>query len=395
MNIPINIEILKWARDAAGFSLIEAAERSKINPIKQKGSRKAFTPGERLAIWESGEDTPSFRQLERIAKAYRRPILTFFLSNPPIEETSLNDFRTVADRKILSSPELSALKRRIELLHENIKNILQEEEQEPLSFVGKFTMDLPPSDMAKEIRKILNFLFIEQRRISSRASLLAELRKRAHHCGIFVLFEGDLGSHHSRIDPEEFRGMAICDEIAPLIVINKNDYKAAQLFTFIHEIGHILLGSSGISNFDSVSTLDHQFFEDKERYCNQVAAEFLVPSEILIEIIPRNEDEITSSIDYLSTYFKVSRLVIARRLYDLNAMNKDQYWYIFEKYQKEWVAYKVDSKSSPTKNILDKYRLGSKVITTIINAVAAGKLGYAEATKILNVKLERFDLINK
>ena len=64
---------------------------------------------------------------------------------------------------------------------------------------------------------------------------------------MFVLLKGDLGNYRTAIDVEVFRGFAIADDIAPFVVINDNDSKAAWSFTLLHELTHLLLGQTGIS----------------------------------------------------------------------------------------------------------------------------------------------------
>src|SRR5258708_3216548 len=92
----------------------------------------------------------------------------------------------------------------------------------------------------------------------------ALLRSRVEAIGVFVLLVGNLGSHHTAIDVEAFRGFALSDEIAPFIVLNDQDARAAWSFTLIHELAHLWLGTTGVSGAFADARI--------ERFCNEVAA---------------------------------------------------------------------------------------------------------------------------
>lgn len=123
-EVPLNHHLLQCAREQADFTLEQAATRAGIKDLKSMG----LSAKERLAIWERGEEKPTLNQLELIARAYRRPLLTFFLSEPPRMETRLQDFRTVGDQPVeKSSPEFSAFRRQIETLQKEVRTLIEEE----------------------------------------------------------------------------------------------------------------------------------------------------------------------------------------------------------------------------------------------------------------------------
>jgi transcriptional regulator with XRE-family HTH domain len=126
--IPINPSMLQWARLEAGLSLQEAADRARVSSPRQRKDENKINPEDRLASWEKGDDFPSLNQLEKIAKAYCRPLLTFFLPQPPIKIAIFADFRTVSHfTRTVDSPEFAALKRRIIILHRELCELAVDE----------------------------------------------------------------------------------------------------------------------------------------------------------------------------------------------------------------------------------------------------------------------------
>lgn len=398
--IPLNATILKWARLEAGLALDEAAERAGItSPRRRKGDERAVTPSERLQAWEEGQDVPSLAQLEAVAAAYRRPLITFFLPSPPAKQSRLADFRTIgglASRQ--DSPEFAAFKRRLEARHTELREILILEGQQKLPFVGSARGVISPQPLIKLLRHALMFQFDEQKKLDDGDHVLRVLRERAQQIGIFVLVEGDLGSHHTAIAADEFRGIAIADSIAPLVVINANDTKAARLFTLIHELAHLWLGESGISNVNAFENSDAcQINRQTERLCNLVAAEFLVPKSALNDAIQAlNIGDVWDIVDALAKDFKVSRDVIARRLLDCNHITSNDYETIANRLHAIWRSIKIKQKASgggPNRNTLDRFRLGERMLQTVTSAAFDGKISLQEAARILRLPVSRFDKV--
>ena len=236
-SIPINPTILQWARLEAGLSLYEAASRAKITPPRKRKDEPALTAEDRLAAWEEGKGTPSLNQLENIASAYRRPLLTFFLAQPPQKTAAMADFRTVGNRpSSADTPEFAALRRRIILLHQELRALAEDAGNPKLSFVGSLNENTPLHQFVSTLRTTLGFTVEEQRRVRNEDAMFGYLRDLAQNIGIYVLLEGNVGSHHSNVSVEEFRGIALADELVPMVVVNPNDAKAAMVFTLVHEL---------------------------------------------------------------------------------------------------------------------------------------------------------------
>ncbi|MBI2934009.1 MAG: ImmA/IrrE family metallo-endopeptidase [Chloroflexi bacterium] len=389
-DVPINPRILRWAREQASFSPEQAADRAGIRELKAKG----LTGGERLATWESGKDSPTLNDLEAIARAYRRPLLTFFLPEPPQVETRLQDFRTVGDRPAdKSTPEFAAFRRQIEALQKEVRTLIAEEGGNPLDFIGSATTNTRPLEIAQAIRNTLEFTLANQQQVHSPEELFHVLREKAGDAGIFTLCRADLGSWHSKISVAEFRGLVISDAIAPFIVINPNDARTALVFTLIHEMAHLWLGESGISNIATL-TADTSGYQEREIFCNQVAAEFLVPgATFLSELRALGDMEMERKIQLLAGIFKVSRIVISRRLLDFKRITSKVYWDLYNQWRDEAHRERETRKQregGPGYFVLTRSKLGSKLLNKVIGAAYDGRLSYSAAARMLGVRIDYF-----
>lgn len=397
-DVPVNHQILAWARKEANLSPTNVAIKSGIKDLKAKGKKEGLSSILRLERWEKGIDTPTFPQLKKLAKTYRRPVLTFFLPELPIKQTRIKDFRTVGDRAIDSesfSPEFSALLRRIEAMQLILHDLLLKTGSNPLPFVASIKADLSPKDAAQKIRDLFNYSFDDQKNSGGYyEKVFSDIRTKVELKGVFVLVEGNLGSYHTNIPPDVFRGLAISDNIAPTIVINPNDAKPARIFSLIHEFFHILTGVTGVSNWNSLDISEKNVAPHSEAFCSQVAAEFLVPeSELLTEwekfTIGYSPED---SIKRIAKEFSVSRIVIARRLLDFGELTKDFYWEFFDSCREEWRLLRNRIKKNkdfkiPLK-IRIRSRLGNRLTDTLISAAREGKISELDASRILNVKIK-------
>lgn len=391
-TIPVNPALLQWARMEAGLSLQEAAERAKITPPRQKKGEERLLPEDRLASWEQGTEAPSLNQLKQIAKAYHRPLLTFFLSEPPAQAEQPADFRTIPKHAFTKdTPEFSALKRRVIILHRELKALADADGSPELPFVGSYSPYSGVTGLISAIRKELRVKPEDQFRQQNENTLLGYLRDRAHDAGIYVVFMGDLGSYHSRIEPEEFRGMALADSVVPLIVINKNDAKPAMLFTLIHELAHIWLGTSAISNTNGLGT--NPVSNAVEKLCNATAAEFLVPKDQIRAAWEGPGESLQQTVDELAGKFKVSGAVIGRRLLDARLIHGREYDELLSFYQKRWDSLKSQAKArrgGPSPNMLAGYALGKKTLTAFMQAVDNDRITLQDASRVLNIPVSRF-----
>ncbi len=233
--VQINPRMLSRARETAGLSPEEAAAK-----LGLKSTAKA-TAAEKLLQAESGKRPVSQGMLEEAAATYRRPLITFYLPQPPPRAERGEDFRTIAGA---ASPRedalLDALVRDVRTRQQQLREaLLDDEDTESLPFVASCRMAEGARSVAAKIRVTLGVGTAEQRQARDTGALFSLLRAAAERAGVYVLLLGDLGSHHSDIGEEVFRGAALADDVAPFVVINDNDATPARSFTLLHELAHI------------------------------------------------------------------------------------------------------------------------------------------------------------
>lgn len=303
-------EMITWARERAGLTIDDLGRRFK-----------------RLAEWESGEVNPTLRQVQDFASATRTPVGYLFLEQPPDERLPVSDFRRLAeDQPRQPSPDLLDTIYMCQQRQEWYRNFALSYGEDRIDLVGAATTATEIPAFAAELRERMEFGLENRAKINRWTDALRFLRQRTEDIGILVMISGIVGSNtHRKLDVAEFRGFALSDPIAPLIFVNGSDTKAAQIFTIVHEIGHILLGETGVSNPEP-RTVGHGTIE---RWCNAFAAEFLVPLNAFEEIEP-TMDDLASQLDSLALRFKVSTLVILRRMQEAKLLTEDEFKNAYE-----------------------------------------------------------------
>jgi Zn-dependent peptidase ImmA (M78 family) len=379
----VNHETLTWARTTAGFS--EEAAVKKLG-IKATKSMSAL---ERLAALEAGHVQPSRPLLLKIAQQYRRPLLAFYLSNRPLDGDPVEDFRNVPDRDVSSDALIDALVRDVKARQAMVRELLvEEEEKAPLSFVGSMKLSDGAEAIAGSIRTVLRFDINEFRSSSAPETAFTYIRQCAEAAGLFVLLIGNLGSHHTSIDPDAFRGFALADNVAPFVVINDQDARTAWSFTLFHELAHIWLGSSGISGGRTSN-------KKIETLCNEVAGSLLLSSNELKLVIFDPDADLTGmarSIWDFASARHLSASMVAYRL-SLNGVITNQQWIALASlFASQWRAGRKAEKENrkdgagPSYYIVRRHRLGRALMSVVTRAVEDGSLTPTKAGQVLGVK---------
>jgi Zn-dependent peptidase ImmA (M78 family)/DNA-binding XRE family transcriptional regulator len=307
----INPDILVWARKTVKLSVDLAAHKIGVTAV-------------RLNEWEAGDEKPTIKQLYKIAEVYKRPFALFYFPEPPKHFKPLKDFRRFPSSVLFSEndeyqfqKELLLFQRKRELALE-LYELLDEK---PPKFDLKADIKESPEILAK---KIIEYLEINHDKIANTDYGYDAL----NYWKNFLESKGILIFQTTGVPLHILRGACIAEKTLPVIIINSNDSQNGRIFSLFHELTHIVLNSNSISNF---KYREKDLFDQIEVYCNRVAAEILVPSELLLEMDivkaheQNNMDWNYNELKHLAKKFCVSQEVILRRLLTYNRTNSSFY----------------------------------------------------------------------
>ena len=336
----------------------------------------------KLDRWESGEESPSLRDLERFAEATYTPFGLFFLPQPPPDELQIPDFRTMADQAIKQpSADLLETIAICEQRQAWFREYLVESDTEPVALVGSLLVGMSTEVAARVIKNHLALDEMGPEDLGRLDDPVLWLAQRAEQHGLLIMISGIVADNtHRPLDPSEFRGFALADRYAPTIFVNAADAKTAQLFTLVHELPHIGRNQSAVSN----PSLGRKATSDFERWCNEVAAEFLVPAialrlELQLDVDPAEQAEA------IARRYRVSKLVILRRLFDMGLLEWDQFR---EHYVTSLRAVaKVAARSSGGTYYNSKpYRVSPRFARALFEDTISGRTLESDAYSLLQVR---------
>lgn len=364
--------IIKWAREHNTLTHKELAETVGVHENQ-------------IIKWEQGTTKPTFNQAGALAKALRIPFGYLFLSEPPALEVPLPDLRTRSDRRLLKISEslrevlYGALDRQ-----EWYREYITDFRPRKLTFVGKFTLEGGPMKVAGSIRRLLAVNQPEREKARTQTAYLNSLIDKAEHAGILVMRSSVVGNDTSRsLSTSDFQGFVITDEIAPVIFINGADFVSAQIFTLIHELAHIWIGQSGISNIDEAS-ISHSKHQTVESFCNTAAVEVLVPESEFLKLWPEHEREFYK----LAGHFWVSPLVVLRRAFELNKIRRDEFFAVLNRMKSDRTRTKGRGLGKYYINVATRH--SPTVMELIIKDVQSGGTLIRDGARLLDMAVPTF-----
>lgn len=360
--------VLRWARERSGHSLddVALAMKKDVDVIK---------------AWESGEDAPTYIQLEKLAyQIYKRPIAIFFFPEPPLEPDLKKFFRTLPDFEIdaLSSDTRYAL-RYAQAMQLALKELNEGTNTVERKIFSDISLDAGVNIMqaAVRVREYFGVSVEDQARWKSGDEALKFWRDRVEDTGVFVFKRA--------LKQKDISGFCLLDPKFPIIYLNNSNAKTRQIFSLFHELAHILFHVNGITKQDDRYI---KFLPDNERrieeLCNRFASEFLVPS---VDFDGRIQNVAVSdaSILSLANRYRVSREVILRKLLDRELVDQEYYEAKVTQWTKEYLESKSESAGGDYYATQAAY-LGNKYLGLVFAKYYQGRLTIDQLADYLGVK---------
>jgi len=367
MSQELNIQpnMITWAIDRAGYQLDDFAQKFP-----------------KILDWLNGKKKPTVKQLEDFSHRVHLPFGYLFLPEPPVEKLPIPFFRTGKATPPKVSLNVQETVRLLKHRQDWLSEYLEENDEDPLPFVGKFGLQNSPEEIAADIRSTLKLSSDWASHLPNWSLAKAHLGQKIEDLGIVIVFNSVVeNNNHRKIDPQEVRGFVIVDAFAPFLFVNAADSKAAQMFTMAHELAHVWTGQS--AGFDSRMMLPAD--DPMEQLCDRTAAELLVPSNDF-RIFWQETPQIAAA----ARHFKVSEIVAARRALDLGLIDKNYFFGFYNNFMNRH----FEKKSSPSGGgdfyMTQKVRLGLPFLARLNQALKSGKILHREVYQLTGLKGDTF-----
>jgi len=383
VRIKINPTVFKWLRTSAGWTIEDVSRRLK-------------TSIETVKAFESGEKSPTLRQLKELSLAYRRPVAAFLLPEPPQERPMPKDYRMLPERKNIFDRKTILVLRRARHLQAIGKELSRNIDYQTEAKVERKTVSDDPGIIAENYRKVFGLTEEKQRKFKTPYELFDYLRDIIEDMNILVF--------QFSMPVEDARGFVLTDESPNVIVVNTRDSIEARLFTLMHEFAHILLGQTVIDLPDFTGRTGSRV----ESWCNEFASSFLLPEQMAKKVFESRRNVLieTKTLNSLSRRYKVSKAMLLLNMHRLNFITRTEYEEVLERYrpEKSEVKGSRDKKDKqekkekqggggmpPDKRCL--LQVGTKFVSIVANNYERNHITYSDALNYLSIRSKNFDRV--
>ncbi|MGV8041538.1 MAG: ImmA/IrrE family metallo-endopeptidase [Thermoanaerobaculaceae bacterium] len=299
----IEPQLLIWLREHAHLTLDDLARVA------------AVTPGT-VAAWEAGTSKPTIRQVRLIARKVRRPLATFFLSEPPKGFSPPHDYRLVFGGEVTVDANLVNAIDEAQERRDAALALIEDLDENPSPFQAPGSSGEPAERLADRLRAALGVSVEEQTRWRKPEEAFDAWRSAVERFGVLVFQAARL--------PTSVRGFALFRDPLPCIVLNRSDAVVARSFTLAHELAHLAMHGDGICDPFRLP-VDPSPAGNTEAFCNHVAGALLVPASAIRAFLPTGSPPSDREIEALGHRFQTSCEVIVRRLSILGVVDEAFY----------------------------------------------------------------------
>ena len=373
----VNAPLLGWAREEAGFSLEQTAER-----MHQRV--------ERLVAWETGARRPTIRQARELARFYHRPLGVFFLPHPPAVTPLAAEYRRLPGiRPGSESPELRFAVRTMSARRELALQLSGEVGAPVPDFTAAAHVAEAPLDVGRRLRDTLGISAKEQFGWRDDWQAWRAWRGAAERAGVLVF-------QFPKVNLSQVRGLALLTFPLPVIGINSKEASAAaRSFTLVHELTHIALARGRDEQVALREQRDDTAWQDVERFAEEVTSAVLIPEDTLRDLLEkrsiRQDGWDVPAVRSLAAVFRVTPLAMATRLRGAGAFT----WQGYNRWKQEWDAYVATLKpraggfASPVDKTLG--RAGRPFVQLVIEAMDSNRITAVDASRYLDLRFDHFE----
>lgn len=380
-RIPIEPELLVWARHAIGMDEETAAQRLSISEST-------------LDKWESGALSPTIKQLRKAASVYRIPLAVLLLPEPPTTYQPIRDYRRLVDGRIAPvSPALHAELRRAESQREVFLefSVLAPDSVGDTDPLPKLSIDMPPEEAGRLLRSYTGVSLQLQRSWQNPNEALSGWVDAVEGKGILVV-------HVTRVPVDEARGFSVSELPFPVIGLNGADWPRPRVFTLFHELTHIALNVGGLCDLHESRRSPTREADQLEHFCNAVAVAAIVPADDLLtsEMVSRRSDNYQWSVNELKALadrYMISSEALLLRLVSLKKASWDLYWSrkpeletIYEDAREEQKRRQRESKGGPSYYRVKARDIGHAYAHAVLDAYRSHAISSLDVADYLHVK---------
>jgi Zn-dependent peptidase ImmA (M78 family)/transcriptional regulator with XRE-family HTH domain len=360
IQVPITPSVLQWAITESGLNAPNVAEKIDVTP-------------EQLEAWLRGDEQPSLTAFKKLAAVLRRPTATFLLPSPPKASTVVIQFRHphgVVDRELLPEERLAI--REVRRLQDAVAWLVDELGLD-VTELPKLTTATNPEVAGKRLRELLGVHVNTQSSWHDSGVALKEWRRAIEKAGVLV-FLLPIGS-------DAGRGFSLWNTRAPAIVANTHWNAAARIFTFFHELAHLLTRTNSVCA-DDVGARAKPDQTDLERWCERVAAAALMPEAEVRAFVREVTRADLGTAGRVANQFRVSLKAATLRLIDLDLAT----WALFKTLPADTDSKQISGGGKGRNRVqvrIDEY--GPRTISTFLRGVHRDVIGVSDAMRYLDV----------